>query len=54
MKYFVYIAAVAAFTSACGVKGDLVREPGTEPPVVVTSTIKDASTEPTKPRGTLF
>ena len=54
MKYFVLMTTAIAALSACGVKGDLVREAGTEPPVVATSTIEDATTEPTKPRGTLF
>jgi hypothetical protein len=54
MKHIILIGLAGALLSACGVKGDLVREPGTEPPVVATSTIKDASTEPSKPRGTLF
>ena len=55
MKYFVLIGTAAAILSACGVKGDLIRAEGQpEPKVVVTSTINDGSTEPTKPRGTLF
>ncbi len=40
--------------SACGVKGDLVREPGTAPPSVATSGIEDATTEPSKPKTWLF
>lgn len=57
MKH-VFVASVTliclGIAGACGVKGDLVREPGTEPPPVAVSTIEDATTEPTKPRSTLF
>lgn len=54
MKRMISLGVVCAVLSACGVKGDLVREPGTEPPSVATSVIRDATTEPSKPTSWLF
>ncbi len=54
MRLFILTGCAIAALSACGVKGDLVREAGTEPPRVATSEINDASTNPAKPRSTLF
>ena len=48
------LIVLAALLSGCGVDGPPVRESGIEPPTVATSVIENASTEPTKPRGTLF
>jgi len=54
MKRLFVLGTVCAALVGCGVKGDLVREPGTEPPSVATSSIQDATTEPSKPSTWLF
>ena len=54
MEKLIALGMVCATLAACGVKGSLVREPGTEPPTVATSVIEDATTEPSKPSTWLF
>lgn len=40
--------------AACGRKGPLERAPGATVPPLTSETITTGTTEPTKPRGTLF
>ncbi len=54
MKHMVFTGIIAAILAGCGVKGDPVRENGTRPPVVATSSISDGKLTPSKPRDTLF
>lgn len=54
MKLLIALGTICAALAGCGVKGDLVREPGTEPPPVATSVIKDSSPKPSKPKSWLF
>ncbi len=54
MRYLFTLGTFCAALAGCGVKGDLVREPGTEPPSVATSVIRGTATEPRKPSSWLF
>ena len=54
MRYVIGLGMLVVMLVGCGIKGDLVREKGTEPPSVATSVIRDATTEPAKPSDWLF
>lgn len=54
MRPLIVLVTALATLAGCGVKGDLVRESGVEPPSVATSVIRSTTLEPTKPKGWLF